>query len=159
MGQTLQQLAKRKLSSKAIFPNRFVIEICEKVHTHYKNLRFTNSMYDWVNLAEGFRDALDRWKKRGCPGTNKDRHIELCRKKIINEDELDTLQINLNNNLYNQYEGKVFAEGSEIKDDQYIHLKIRDVRMELTIDDFKELCNAAKEAEEKLKSICVSSVL
>lgn len=158
MGQTIYKLSSRKLSRQPVFPNRFVVEICEKVHTHYKNIRIVNSLYDWVNWAEGVRDSLDRWKKRGCPGTSKDKHIELCRKKVISEDEGDSLEINLNKNLYNVVDG-IFSEGAKIDDEQYIHFKIRDVRIELSISDFKEICHAVKEAEERIESLGVGSML
>ena len=160
MGQTLTPLSESKLTGKPIFPNRFVIEICEKVHTHYRNLRLVNTIHDWVNMAEGFRDALDRWKKRGCPGTSSKRHIELCRKVIRSESDTDSILVNLNKNLYPQHEGMIFAEGADFSEDRYIHLKIGDLRVELSLTQFNEVADAIKQAQERLKSsgvdTCVS---
>lgn len=157
MGQILTPLSQNKLTGKPIFPNRFVIEICEKVHTHYRNLRLVNSIHDWVNMAEGFKDALERWKKRGCPGTNKTRHIELCRKKIYSESDTDTVLVNLNKNLYPQHEGMIFAEGAEFSEEKYIHLKIGDLRIELSLTQFNEVADAIAEARTKLKDSCLIS--
>lgn len=159
MGQTLIQLAKSQLRSDLIFKNRFVVEICEKVHTHYKNIRFVNSMHDWVNVAKGYVDALDRWKKRGCPGPNKANHIELCRKKIINESENRDLLVNLNSNLYKHHEGQIFSEGARLSDDKYIHLKIGDIRIELTLDQFEDLTDVIVEANKRLKNSGHDAVL
>ena len=61
------------------------------------------------------------------------------------------LLLDLNENLYKKNEGGIFAEGAEFNDDeQYIHMKIRDVRIELSIKEFNEIANAVKEAQEKL---------
>jgi len=116
-------------------------------------------MYDWVNMAEGFRDALDRWKKRGCPGTREGTHIELCRKKILSESDTDSILINLNKNLYEVNKGSIFAEGVELEGDRYIHLKIGDLRVELTIHQFKLLADAITEADKKLKDSDTCSVV
>lgn len=151
MGQTLTQLSQNKLTGKPIFPNRFVIEICEKVHTHYRNLRLVNTLHDWVNMAEGFSDALVRWKKRGCPGTSKTQHIELCRKKIHSESDTDSVLVNLNKNLYPKHEGMIFSEGAEFTEDRYIHLKIGDLRIELSLQQFNEVADAIIEAKKRLE--------
>lgn len=150
MGQTLKNLSKRKLSDKWIFKNRFVVEICEKVHVHYRNLRIIQSLYDFISMAEAFKDSMDRWQKRGCPSPRSGQHIELCRKNIRNESDINSIEINLNKNLYNVHKDQVFSEGANFEDDEYIHLKIRDVRVELSKDDFKELALSVKEAEERL---------
>jgi hypothetical protein len=52
--------------------------------------------------------------------------------------------------LYLENEGKIFAEGAELEEPRYIHLKIRDVRLELTLAEFKELSEAVIEAKGKL---------
>lgn len=159
MGQTIETLSSRKLAGKGIFPTRFCIEICEKVHVHHKNLRFVHTLHDFVKIAEGFRDGLDRWKRRGCPGTNANTHIELTRKEIIFEGAADTVQINLNKNLYKENEGKIFAEGANITDGSYIHVKFRDARVEMTVDEFKEFSDAIIEAKARLEGGSVVSSL
>jgi hypothetical protein len=149
MGQTLQQLSKKELTGKPIFSNRFVIEICEKVHTHYRNFRIVQSLDDFINMAEGFAHSLDRWKKRGCPGTGS-RHIELCRKNVAVTDHSDSIEVNLNDNLYNKNEG-IYSEGADFAQPQYIHLKIRDVRIEMSIGEFNILTEALSEAKSRLE--------
>lgn len=149
MGQTIEPLSVKKLSGKPIFDKRFVVEICEKVHTHYRNIRIVQTLDDFINMAEGFSSSLERWKKRGCPGTGS-RHIELCRKQVAVADFSDTIEINLNKNLYKENEGGIFAEGANFKEPEYIHLKLRDVRIELSIEDFKVLTEAMVEAHGKL---------
>lgn len=150
MGHTIEQLAKRTIGKKSIFSNRFVVEICEKVHTHYRNIRIVQSLDDFINMAEGFASSLERWKKRGCPGTGS-RHIELCRKQVAVADFSDTVEINLNENLYKKNAGGIFAEGSEFSEEEsYIHVKIRDVRIEMGLGEFNEIAEAFKEAQEKL---------
>lgn len=150
MGKTITNLASRKLNGKPIFSNRMVIEICEKMHFHYRNFRIVQSLDDFINMAEGISASLERWKKRGCPGTGS-RHIELCRKQVAVSDFSDTVEINLNENLYKKNEGGIFSEGAEFNEEEnYIHVKVRDVRIELSLSEFNEIAGAFKEAQEKL---------
>lgn len=151
MGQTLLKLSESKLPGKPIFNNRMVVEICEAVHVHYRNLRIILSLNDWKEFAKGMADSLSRWEYRGKVEPKEGTHIELCRKQVASEPlHDDSVKINLNKNLYNLNEGKIFAEGAELNDAKYIHLKIRDLRVELTLDEFNKLANCVKEAEEKI---------
>ena len=122
------------------------------------SIQINCNLDDFINTAEGFRDALDRWKKRGCPGTG-NRHIELCRKNVAIADDSDTIQINLNKNLYNEHSGEIFSKGADFTEQQYIHLKIRDYRIELSLEDFKELSHAVKEATNRLENSSIHVAL
>lgn len=157
MGRTLKNLSEKQLLPTTIFDRRFVTELCENVHVHYRNLRINLSLQDWIQVAEGCAQALERWKKRGCPETGKDVHIELCRKRVATEVHNDGIKINLNQNLYPHHEGRVFSEGANFGDRQYIHIKIRDLRLEMPVEEFKVLVDAVKEAERKLEDSHSSS--
>ncbi len=150
MGETITNLAKRTIGQKSIFNNRMVVEICEKVHFHYRNFRIVQSLDDFINMAEGVSASLERWKKRGCPGTGS-RHIELCRKQVAVADFSDTVEVNLNKNLYLENDGHIFAEGACFKEPNYIHVKIRDVRIELSIEEFNTVAETLYEAKKRLE--------
>jgi hypothetical protein len=150
MGRTKKELSKSELSDKTIFNNRFVVELCENVHLHYRNLRINLSMGDFVEIAKGCSQALERWQKRGCPQTGKGRHVELCR-KVVGKDTLnDGIKVNLNYNLYPQHKGSIFAEGANFEDKEYIHLKVRDLRLEMSKKEFEVLANAVEEAKQNI---------
>ena len=159
MGKTRMNLKSGEISTTPIFSNRFVVEICEKVHTHYKNLRIVNTISDWVSIAEGFSDALHRWKKRGCPGTGAGKHIELCRKTIYSEDENHSYAINLNDNLYVPNKDRIYSEGANFDEPTYIHVKWRDLRLEMSIQEFKEFVYGVGEAKRKLDECGIPSSL
>lgn len=151
MGQTLQELASRKLSKPAIFNNRFVVEACESFHVHYRNLRINLSFQDWMSLGRGLADSFARWVKRGQPQGG---HVELCRKTVAQAPLFDdTIVINLNKNLYKLNKDKVFAEGADFDEEEYIHLKIRDLRLEMPRLEFRILADAVKEADKKLEEM------
>ena len=149
MGQKIQVLSERKLSRKSVFNNRFVVEVCETIHVHYRNLRLLLSVTDWEMLSKGMVDAFDRWRKRGEPDPGK-HHIELCRKQVATFPHNDGIMISLNKNLYKPNEGRIYSAGAAIDDKEYIHFKYRDLRMEMTIEEFRELSDTFKEAREKL---------
>lgn len=149
MGHTIVNLADKKFPEQAIFNNRLVVEIAETVHFHYRNLRIVLSEHDWREFGKGIADAWKRWLDRDCPPPKQGQHIELCRKQIANVPiDRDYCKVNLNKNLYALNEGRIFADGADLMDEQYIHLKIRDVRLELTKAEFKLLAEAVKEAAD-----------
>ena len=152
MGQTLKNLAKRDIDNKSVFNSRFVVEVAEKMHVHYRNLRLILSVADFKEMATGFAKSLERWSKIGRPEPKERTHIELCRKKVSGSHN-DGIQVNLNRNLYNLNKGKIFADGAEFTDDAYIHLKIRDTRIEMSIEEFNVLADAVKEAKGKLNEV------
>lgn len=151
MGQTIHNLASKPVANKTIFNNRFVIEICEAVHIHYRNLRILMSLDDWKSFVKGCSDSMLRWKSMGEPIPGSNQHIELCRKNIAKDENTDSfIKINLNKNLYLEHDGMIFSEGSEFEEDKYIHLKIRDLRIEMSVDEFNKLADCVLEAKERL---------
>lgn len=153
MGQTLERLSETEIGKETIFNNRFVVELCEKVHVHYRNLRILMSLRDYIEMARGMADSLKRWESRGKPEPHKDSHIELCRKEIAkNPESPGIIQINLNRNLYEIHEGQIFAEGAGLGDQTYIHLKLNDLRFELPLCDFLKFSDAVLKAKESLCS-------
>jgi hypothetical protein len=157
MGHSLIKLTKKELPDKAIFNSRFVVEVCEKVHVHYRNLRILLSMVDFLELAKGLVVAMERWDKLGQPEPKKDQHIELCRRKVATEPYNEGVQVNLNLNLYNDNKDKIYAEGAEFSDEKYIHVKWRDLRIECSIKEFEEFADAVAEAKRELESSNISS--
>lgn len=155
MGKTLQTLAHKEVSNKTIFDKRFVVECVENFHIHYRNLRLSLSTVDFIELTKGCIQAFERWNTRGCP-EHPQVHIELCKKQIARQPINEGIRVNLNENLYKHYEGRIFAEGSEFTEDKYIHLKIRDMRIEMPISEFKELADVIAEAKKNLEAIPVS---
>lgn len=152
MGQTLKKLASRQVEGKAVFNNRFVVEICEHVHVHYRNLRMIMSLSDWLSMASGMSDALKRWVSQGSPEPSEGTHIELCRKVVATHPICqEEININLNKNLYKENQGRIFAEGAEITEPLYVHVKLRDLRIELSLEEFAEFSDAILEAKETLK--------
>lgn len=151
MGQTIKPLAQKQMTPSTIFNNRFVVEVCEVIHVHYRNLRIVMSLTDWLSFARGNADALKRWEAQGKPEPSEGTHIELCRKDVARHPvDKGDLQVNLNRNLYAAHEGRVFAEGADFKEPLYVHLKLRDLRLELTLDEFNELHDALVEARANM---------
>lgn len=150
MGRTLINLADKKLEGKAIFNNRLVVEVAETFHVHYRNLRIVLSQVDWESFGKGMSDAWKRWEQRGKPSCG-EKHLELCRKEVaVSPIDNDLCRVNLNKNLYAENEGRIFAEGADLIDEQYIHMKVRDLRLEFTKAEFKTLAEVIKEAADAI---------
>lgn len=149
MGRTLRTLASVKVPEHTIFNNRFVIEVCERFHIHYRNLRLSLSKEDFIEICKGCIQAFERWNARGCP-ENPKVHIELCRKHVAKDALNEGIKVNLNKNLYVDYEGKIFSEGAKFSEEKYIHLKMRDTRIEMSIAEFMEVADVIAEAKKNL---------
>ena len=149
MGQVARHLSKQLLNIKPIFNSRMVVEVCESVHLHYRNLRINLSLSDWEQFSKGMIDAYERWKKLGEPKPGKT-HIELCRKTVGLFPYDDGIQVSLNHNLYNSNGNKIYSEGAGLHDESYIHVKLRDLRLEMTHDEFIKFSDAIAEARENL---------
>jgi hypothetical protein len=151
MGRTVVGLATRKLEGQPIFPKRMVVEVAETFHLHYRNLRIALSQKDWEEFGKGLNDAWVRWCQRGKPEAKQGQHIELCRKEVASLPITNDLcAVNLNKNLYAENDGRIYAEGAELDDELYIHLKVRDLRIELTKAEFKVLAEAMKDASDAI---------
>jgi hypothetical protein len=151
MGQTLVSLADKKLEGQPIFDKRMVVEVAESFHFHYRNLRIVLSQADWESFGKGVADAWKRWLDRGKPEAKKGQHIELCRKEVASSPiDNDFCKVNLNKNLYAENEGRIFAEGAEFSDETYLHVKVRDIRLEFSKEEFKIFSDAICEARETL---------
>lgn len=150
MGRVLKTLARTRLETPAVFDRRFVVEVCERVHVHYRNLRLQLSLPDFVEVCQGLVKAYERWRAQGCPEPAPGQHLELCRRQVARDAVNDGLQVNLNENLYVQHAGRIYAEGAGLDEPVYIHLKIRDLRLELTLAEFRELARVVKEADGTL---------
>lgn len=149
MGKTIKPLAESKLPLNKIFNNRFVVEMCETMHVHYRNVRILLNRDNWEALADGFRSSLLRWKQQGKPEDMG--HLELCRRRVYHDEEREFVKVNLNENLYLKHADMIFSEGAEdFKDKQYIHLKYRDIRIEMPVEEFHVFADTVKEAQEKL---------
>lgn len=159
MGKTISSCSHIKVPNKTIFNNRFVVEVAELMHVHYRNLRINLTLYDWVEMCKGFAQAYNRWVKIGMPVPGDGKHTELCRKKVATDAVNAGIQVNLNENLYKQNEGRIFAEGAEFKDDHYVHVKTRDLRIEMPITEFMEFADAIQKAAKGIEDRYPRSVL
>jgi hypothetical protein len=108
-------------------------------------------MPDFVNIAKGCSDSLKRLEMMELESPDEKKHVELCRKEVASEPlGSDDIQVNLNENLYNRHEERIFSEGANFNEPIYIHLKIRDLRIEMSLDDFEKLHEAVTEAKKNM---------
>jgi len=77
------------------------------------------------------------------------KHIELCRKDVV-PNKNESMCINLNKNLYKKVHG-IYSKGNEFDEDTYIHVKYRDLRIEMPESEFVEFADMVVEARNKLR--------
>ena len=109
-------------------------------------------------MSRGMVKSIERWGKLGNPEPGKGVHIELCRRKVAQDAHNDGIQVNYNKNLYNVHKGQIFAEGADLEDESYIHLKIRDMRIELTEQEFRDLADVIGKAKFSLDAKSLDTI-
>lgn len=63
MGNVYKILAEAKIkNSPDFFPTRLVIELCENIHLHYRNIRWEFSYEEFLQFADIVAKASDRFK-------------------------------------------------------------------------------------------------
>lgn len=67
MGNIYRVLAKKDISSPSFFPTRLVIEDCENIHLHIRNLRIEFSTREFINFVGALNTALKEFRNWGTP--------------------------------------------------------------------------------------------
>ena len=116
MGDIAKVLSKIELESEPMFNNSVRIEVSEAVHLHWRDLRILMSPVQAESFFDGARDADDIW----------DGKLSVVDKVLKNTE--------LNTDILFGDEAKV-----ELLRDGNIHVHWRDLRLELTRDDFTKL--------------------
>ncbi len=70
MGNVYKVLGKQKKidNSTTCYPDRLVIELCENIHIHYRNLRMEFEEKEFLQFSDSLREAgvdyrLNKWRK------------------------------------------------------------------------------------------------
>jgi len=146
MGQNKRHLSETKLDSNPIFPKRMITECDETMHLHWRNLRLEMSDNDFVEFANMIMKAYSAKMMKNLH-TNEGQHLELAIGEIKEPVRPDSLKIDEQVNLYKilRYPHAEFYE-----EDEFIVVRLRDLRIEMGKEEFKTFAGAIKEADEKL---------
>jgi len=152
MGITKEKLAEDKLNPFVIFPNRVVLECDETNHIHYRNIRIEVGDENFNRIADAFEEAKKKkaeWKLSTQPG----QHIEIGRAMLNPEDHNKSTILEISRDL-NQYKLDIYGgnyDNAEFTEDEdYIHIHWREMRIEMSKDDFKQFAYNVAKAREKL---------
>lgn len=147
MGRNKRHLSEQKLNSKTIFPNRMIAECDETIHIHWRNLRLEMSDEDFVEFANMIIKAYSSYKMKDLH-TKEGQHIELAIGRVNNPVKSSDFKIDEQVNLYKilNYPHSEFYE-----EDDFIVIRLRDLRIEMSKEEFGKIAGVVKEADEKLK--------
>ena len=134
MGKTLALLADSSVGANQICDTRCVVECCETFHIHWKNLRLELSRDAFSSLSEVFAQIDSRHNGQGLPQNHEDAYVDLGRFEIPHAAiPLTDLKVELCANTFRtQYQSETTFDDSE-----YIHIHYRDLRIELTVREFR----------------------
>jgi hypothetical protein len=146
MGRNIRNLSETSLQSKTIFPKRMITECDETMHLHWRNLRLEMSDDDFVEFANMIIKAYSAKMMKNLK-TQEGQHMELAIGEIKNPIKPDSLKVDEQVNLYKilNYPHAEFYE-----EDEFIVIRLRDLRIEMGKEEFKTFAGAIKEADEKL---------
>lgn len=144
MGYTREILAQKKLDDKSVFyTDKFVIEIAESVHMHFRNFRLDLCLKEWKILAKGFIISYLRWWFKGKPGYQPPIHNwKMFKSKV------DPVAGKGGKSII---ENELRVELSQFAD--YVHLHFRNTRYEFTIDEFLEYADEITQARDNIRNM------
>jgi len=146
MGQNKQHLQQIDLQSQTIFPERAVIECDETIHVHWRNLRLEMSDEDFLAFADMMTRAMVAYKMQGLH-TKEGQHLELARAKVVNPVQSARLAVDEQVNLYKLLN---YPDAEFYEDDEFIVIRLRDLRIEMSKDEFQRIAGAITNANAKL---------
>ena len=117
MGDIKKILGFKKLNSSPLFCNDLRVENAESIHLHWRDLRILMSQSQFSTLHNGVTEAVINWDG------------------ALSNEDLVLSHTNLPDKIIFKDEAKV----EELRDGN-IHFHWRDLRLELTPEDFLSLC-------------------
>lgn len=87
MGEVKRVIFEHKLSCPAMFNTRLVVELCENVHVHYRNLRLEFSREEFLGILEALKTVTPANIEAFEFGP--DRHAMLCEAVLPERTEFD----------------------------------------------------------------------
>jgi hypothetical protein len=150
MGEVILPLADGEVPKHTIFDRRFVIECCETFHLHWRNMRLELSAENFVKLVETLEKAIATWRAHGCPPEH--HHLELSKFMMDVDDVVKPteLGVELCRNLYRDYRETHGADAEFWEEDAFVHFHYRDMRFEMSIEDFLAFSQTMAEGRETL---------
>lgn len=145
MGKVRHMLAEKSIDKKSeIYSSNFSIELCETFHVHLRNLRLTFDTEEFTQICESFKKAFVNWEKMDF--------------KRAEENAPDDPIIGLAGGTIKAEAGSInkYICPSNLSVDlqeynDYIHLKYRGLRIDLTIAEFVAFSEVIKEAANKIQ--------
>jgi tRNA A-37 threonylcarbamoyl transferase component Bud32 len=152
MGKVIRHLAEGTVPDKTIFDRRFVAECCETFHVHWRNLRLELSPENWKQMLAAFLEADRVWRANGSP--DKHPHLELTR-FLRSGDTLNGTSVGaeLCENLYKTAPPPFGTDAEFYEEDEFVHFHYRDLRVEMSVEDFLAFSAVMAEARERLLEV------
>jgi tRNA A-37 threonylcarbamoyl transferase component Bud32 len=152
MGKVIRHLADGTVPAKTIFDRRFVAECCETFHLHWRNLRLELSPENWKQMLAAFLEADRVWRANGSP--DKHPHLELTR-FLRNDEALNSTAVGaeLCENLYKTAPPPFGDDAEFYEEDEFVHFHYRDLRVEMSVEDFLAFSGVMAEARERLLEV------
>lgn len=134
MGEIKKVLAIGEIEPRTLTSNSIWSDLCENIHLHYRNIRFDFSETEWA----AFRAAINGI------GLGVEKTAE--EKNYREGDPNYLVQVMFNHRL--KSDSKYYPNRSviELQRDNTVHFHYRDLRIHMTISEFKEIAKAFTEA-------------
>src|SRR4051794_1563634 len=149
MGKVIRRLAAGTVPEQTIFDKRFVAECCETFHLHWRNLRLELTPGNWSDMLAAFNEADRKWREAGSPPEHS--HLELTR-FLRSEPAINGTSVGaeLCENLYKTAPPEFSRDAEYYEDDEFVHFHYRDLRVEMSVEDFLGFSGVMTEARERL---------
>jgi len=150
MGKVIRKLAESAVPAKTIFDKRVVVECCETFHLHWRNLRLELTHETWTDFLATMLEADRVWREGGAPASHT--HFELARTLIDTDQVLNgtSAGAELCENLYKIAPPPFGLHAEFYDDDEFVHFHYRDLRVEMSVEDFLAFSKVMADARDRL---------
>lgn len=146
MGHVRKILALKKIQPISTFySDNFSIELPEDFHIHLRNIRIECDHVEFEKIAKTFYKALERWNKLGKP-TKREKSWKRGHYYDLGVSKIQPIPLLFNNEIPND---ELRVEIQKWAD--CVHLHYKELRVEFTIKEFKDLVGVIKEASDNLE--------
>ncbi len=149
MGKVIKRLASRSISQTTLYDRRVVLECAETFHLHWRNVRLEMSHANFRSFIAMLQRAMEAWKHHGSPEAAT--YLELgsmtVEKPVCYPDEF---KIELCEYPCAAESGQEHS-GCHHEPD-YVHLHYRDLRVEMSLQDFGTFASVVTQAYRTLQA-------
>jgi len=151
MGHIEKTFAELKTEpSNGMNGSMFTVEIAENYHIHYRNYRLVMNKKEFMYFMAGMKQALQKWQELGSPDANPNQPVDTPPTYLLNLGIEPIRSEPAKNEEWRKIMVELQKYAEWAQRDDFMHLHYKDLRIDLTINEFLEFASIIADAKNHL---------